>query len=1186
MAIPSRWAGVLVSASFALGGGVGSPCGAAGQATLVADLAQDAWSRDSAPSHLRAIGSRIVFAALDPVVGNELRATSRDGLGIELLVDANPGTASSQIELVGDLGSVLVYAAGPPEEQLLWVTDGTPAGTRKVVDQSGATVARRRYGGLEPVRFGARLAVLARGASSGEEGVWILDATGSAVRLHGALRGNSESFWGLAATRDALFFQERGPIGSPPVIWTSDGSAEGTVPLGGDPSPGGFGGFSSQQHYFFVVQPGPFSKTLCAVGASSAEAVPLVDFAASTSLEFYASGADSPRLYFLERRIGDVGRIWVSDGTPEGTRPIVEIPWSVSLGMYLRGAWIGEKFVFWAGDLWVHGGGPGAPERLPAPSATEEPAPPLELDGAALLVTRTGAASGEEIWRTDGTPAGTVRLRRLCPPACGAWRAEAGEVLEDVAFLPLTLYNAFWDIRQMAVLSDGSEAGTQFLLDGETGLPWEGPQFLNWKARSEEGILVSWADFAGVGRELFDWRLSDGVMRLVENLAPETGPSDPRQLRALGGGLYWAGTGPSSDRQGWFHTPGSAAPAALPDELCDRGALQAIADLDGRRVFMREDHGGYSCMAALELATGSWVKLAPVEGQSSFNADPPFLVSAGRLYFGASVSGIGWQLWASDGTVAGTGPLARDGLPNEGELVAATSSHLFLRSRYLPWQLWALPIAGGEVGWIAALELPWGEASGTEVAVAGQRLFFSRRETDGGETLWSTDGSSDGTQQVWRSPESRSRVLDLFPMGATVYFLVGSDRMTLWRSGGTVESTWEVAELGSLAVAASDVLPRFSAVLGGRLFFTAETDEMGSELWATGGTASSTVGFDLVAGADSSAPRWLVVAAGQLFFAAEDAVFGREVWMSDGTLAGTLRWTDIAAGGASSAPEELVAVGSTVYFAADDGARGRELWSIHGGGVSGCVPTERRLCLGGGRFAVEATWRDFGWQLGAGRAIPWSGDAGGFWFFHPDNLELLVKVHDGRPLNGHYWFYAGALSNVAYDLLVTDTTTRTSRRYVNRSGEFNSFGDVDAFAAAAALPAHFGALRLPPTAPSPPGTESGGGLCAPAAARLCLGGGRFAVEVRWRDFAGNAGTGRAIPWTADTGGFWFFDAAAPELLVKVLDGSGVNGRHWVFSGGLSNVEYTLTVTDLASGAVREYVNSAGTYASFGDVNAF
>ena len=43
----------------------------------------------------------------------------------------------------------------------------------------------------------------------------------------------------------------------------------------------------------------------------------------------------------------------------------------------------------------------------------------------------------------------------------------------------------------------------------------------------------------------------------------------------------------------------------------------------------------------------------------------------------------------------------------------------------------------------------------------------------------------------------------------------------------------------------------------------------------------------------------------------------------------------------------------------------------------------------------------------------------------------------------------------------------------------------------------------------------------------------------------------------------------------MLDGQGLNGHHWVFYGALSSVEYTLTVTDTATGLSRRYFNPSG-----------
>src|SRR5262249_20106166 len=110
--------------------------------------------------------------------------------------------------------------------------------------------------------------------------------------------------------------------------------------------------------------------------------------------------------------------------------------------------------------------------------------------------------------------------------------------------------------------------------------------------------------------------------------------------------------------------------------------------------------------------------------------------------------------------------------------------------------------------------------------------------------------------------------------------------------------------------------------------------------------------------------------------------------------------------------------------------------------------------------------------------------------------------------------------------------------------------------------------------------------CAAGPSTLCLSGERFSVSVQWKDFQGRTGQGQAVRLTTDTGYFWFFNAANCELVVKVLDARAINQRFWVFFGALSNVEYTLSVTDTATGAAKNYVNPSGQFASVGDTSAF
>ena len=96
---------------------------------------------------------------------------------------------------------------------------------------------------------------------------------------------------------------------------------------------------------------------------------------------------------------------------------------------------------------------------------------------------------------------------------------------------------------------------------------------------------------------------------------------------------------------------------------------------------------------------------------------------------------------------------------------------------------------------------------------------------------------------------------------------------------------------------------------------------------------------------------------------------------------------------------------------------------------------------------------------------------------------------------------------------------------------------------------------------------------------------RFEVSVAWHTGSAS-GVGKPEALTDDSGYFWFFDPSNPELLVKVIDGTAVNGHFWVFLGGLSDVDYTVTVTDRGTDRVRTYTNPRGTVGSRADTSAF
>ncbi|MEO8190754.1 MAG: hypothetical protein ABI682_10480 [Acidobacteriota bacterium] len=108
-----------------------------------------------------------------------------------------------------------------------------------------------------------------------------------------------------------------------------------------------------------------------------------------------------------------------------------------------------------------------------------------------------------------------------------------------------------------------------------------------------------------------------------------------------------------------------------------------------------------------------------------------------------------------------------------------------------------------------------------------------------------------------------------------------------------------------------------------------------------------------------------------------------------------------------------------------------------------CSPDPTAVCLGE-RFRVSLNWQA-PTSSGIGMGIPLTTDAGAFWFFSANNIEIVVKVVDGRAFNGKFWVFYGSLTNVAFTLSITDTHTGITKTYANGQGELASVADTSAF---------------------------------------------------------------------------------------------------------------------------------------------
>jgi len=101
--------------------------------------------------------------------------------------------------------------------------------------------------------------------------------------------------------------------------------------------------------------------------------------------------------------------------------------------------------------------------------------------------------------------------------------------------------------------------------------------------------------------------------------------------------------------------------------------------------------------------------------------------------------------------------------------------------------------------------------------------------------------------------------------------------------------------------------------------------------------------------------------------------------------------------------------------------------------------------------------------------------------------------------------------------------------------------------------------------------------CKADAKTMCLGpDGRFKVQATYGDYAGNRGDGKARKLSNASGYFSFYDPENIELVVKFLGFCSGGSGDWAFyASGLTDLEFTLDVTDTRTGIHREYLNPLG-----------
>ena len=258
------------------------------------------------------------------------------------------------------------------------------------------------------------------------------------------------------------------------------------------------------------------------------------------------------------------------------------------------------------------------------------------------------------------------------------------------------------------------------------------------------------------------------------------------------------------------------------------------------------------------------------------------------------------------------------------------------------------------------------------------------------------------------------------------------------------------------------------------------------------------------------------------------------------------------------------------------------------------------------------------------------GDQSGLlYFFDRDNVEVLVKVLDGCAVNGHRWVFVAPVTDLSFQLGVGEigpsiAGRRQLWRYDSQrrpQGELpgpweetvgnpqgrtaRTVSDTTAFpcttaevAAAKAKAADAGRVasgtapggRALPTSLSPgSATRLAAGAttdCEPSGAALTLRGG-YSVSMCYETAQG--ATGDARDWGLDSsqsGLLYFFDRNNAEVLIKVLDGCGVNGHFWVFVAPVTDLAFNLEVSSPGGEAWTHRNRLGQTADAASDVSAF
>jgi ELWxxDGT repeat protein len=637
---------------------------------------------------------------------------------------------------------------------------------------------------------------------------------------------------------------------------------------------------------------------------------------------------------------------WVTDGTEAGTQLLSDvIAGTVSSNPFNFFSLNGKVFFFAGGQMLASDGTPGGTSVVRVLSAST-----VTVTGNVAFLIANDGTTGTELWKTDGTDAGTSLIKDIRPGDLGSYvqRAIAATPTGIVFFANDGTATRLWK-------SDGTAANT---------VPVEefGPLLQNEQVPvlTSTPAGVFWVRQQPVAGNVPDQTLwfTDGTAantRLVFDVGSATFPVSAFSKLyfvhgTTGGYRIWTSDGTTAGT-----VQVSTASLGSSPNLTSTGGKLYFAGLDARGTepWVIDDAAGISTHI-----------LADAASETARSSYPQDLRAAGpHVYFNLELPS---ELWRSDGTAGGTfeatdlnsnllspPPFAYTSLYQGNIYFKHAHSALYRFSasantavvpqlfgdhsidvlhadeRYLYMWGWSF---GGR------LKRTDGTAEGTIVLhdpsdptepTDNLMTTFDRGRVwvHDADALYRTEGTIETTRRVVTLPSTQSFYGNaIVPMGGALYAVVthwgSSPPHRLWRSDGTAEGAAFLTPLTQIT--------QLTAVEG-LLFFASSDAEHGTELWRSDGTEAGTFRVkDVAPGTASSAPAIAGAVNGTLYFTANDGLHGVELWKSDGTEAGTMLVDDIGPGTFSSNPQNFAVADGKLWFAANDGLRGTELWSTDG----------------------------------------------------------------------------------------------------------------------------------------------------------------------------------------------------------------------------------------------------------------